>query len=506
MSRDLSLQRLALRLLVWLSIALFVLFGAQLAFDLWLSGQSFRDLRLLPEQGLGLASSVSRAFNNLLAMVLAFIAVAVPLTANIYTPRLVEIFMTDRLNLLALSFYALLAANAIFVHGLPHAGQAQIAQYVVVWMGGMVGFLVLVPYYFYVLGFLDPDAIIAKIGSRIAREYAVLGQRRLDVPDAQQRVHTRIQNLGNVTLRAVERGDRDVVLTSIRAMRRAIAQYAEVKPRCKDAWFAVPSELFVGMADEAVAMASRERAWVEHRCLSQLLLAYNAALGRMPDAVSLVSQVTRETAVSAANQHDLPLVDVCVRFLNTYLRAAIGKRDVHAIHDVFHQYGLLACDLLLPLPEFSLRVARHLRYYADFARHERVPFVYELAAYELAAVVEAAYVAQAPVRGELLTRFLGFDADGTSVRLTTAKAVLAGFFAQSNRQAELELVRQALSRASLSHLRIARRNLTETTDPVFWEITPRQRNLDYVEPSRRQAIAAVLDEVMARQSEGRTPA
>jgi len=496
--RELSLQRSALRLLAWVSLALLALFAAQLGMDLWAAGRSLADLSLSSAQAQALASSVSRALNNLLAMVLAFIALAVPLTANMYTPRLIEIFMTDRINLAALLFYALMAANAIFVQGLPAVTAAPTAQYAVIWTSGVIGFAVLVPYYFYVLGFLDPDTIIARIGARIAREYASFAEGVVDMDGAQRRLHARILHLGNVALRAIDRNDRDVALSSLRAMRRAVTQYAHVKETCPAAWFQAPQELFVGMSREAVELVSRERVWVEHRALGQLLLAYNAALGRMQDAVSVISDATREIALQAREDGDVALVTLAVRYFNTFVRSAIGRRDLHAMNDAFYQYRRLACELLADRPDLGLRVAKHVKYYADFARHERVPYAYELAAYELAAVVEAAYAAGSSVREELLRLFLTFDAEGATVRLTTAKAVLAGFFAESGRTEELALVSAALARAPDEHLEAARRNLTETTDPVFWEITARQRNLDYVEPPRREAIALVLDQVLRR--------
>src|SRR5690242_2266927 len=45
-----------------------------------------------------LLSPVARAYNNILAMLLATIGLAIPLTANMHTPKLIEMFIRDRLN------------------------------------------------------------------------------------------------------------------------------------------------------------------------------------------------------------------------------------------------------------------------------------------------------------------------------------------------------------------------------------------------------------------------
>ena len=55
-------------------------------------------------------SPMARAYNNILAMLLATIGLAIPLTANMHTPKLIDIFLRDRLNQFMLLFFALGAA------------------------------------------------------------------------------------------------------------------------------------------------------------------------------------------------------------------------------------------------------------------------------------------------------------------------------------------------------------------------------------------------------------
>ena len=52
-------------------------------------------------------SPMARAYNNVLAMLLATIGLAIPLTANMHTPKLIEMFLRDRVNQVVLSFMAL---------------------------------------------------------------------------------------------------------------------------------------------------------------------------------------------------------------------------------------------------------------------------------------------------------------------------------------------------------------------------------------------------------------
>src|SRR5690242_1064410 len=43
-------------------------------------------------------SPMARAYNNILAMLIATIGLAIPLTANMHTPKLIDMFLRDRLN------------------------------------------------------------------------------------------------------------------------------------------------------------------------------------------------------------------------------------------------------------------------------------------------------------------------------------------------------------------------------------------------------------------------
>jgi hypothetical protein len=497
-SAEASLPRVAVRLLGWTVLGLLVLFTAETAIDLAATGVSLGELTIDPRQAQALASTVSRAFNNLMTMVLAFIALAIPITANMYTPRLIEIFVSDRVNLAALLFFAGMGAHAVFAQTMAFEQWAPRVQFTVTAVSGLVGFAILIPYYLYVLSFLDPDTIIDRVTRRLVQEFERVRKGRPSTT-AKRRVERRILHLGNVVLRAVERADRDVALAAIRAFEHSLRAYEPLKDEAAAAWFEVDRELFVGLSDDAVALLERERNWVEHKALGQVLLAYNATLTRMPDAVSAISKLTRDVAAHASQRGDTAVLDLCVRCFNTFLRAAVRRRDVHAIYDVFHQYKLLARSLLDKRPGRALVVAQHFKYYAEFARFERLPFVYELVAYELGAIVEWAYEAESRTRREVLDVFLTFRGQQAQVRLATACALVAGYFADSQRTEELALVTAQLEALPPELLESARRHVLEATDPVFWEVTDRQRNLDYVEPGRRATVARLLEEVVARR-------
>ena len=60
-------------------------------------------------------SPMARAYNNVLAMLIATIGLAIPLTANMHTPKLIDMFLRDGVNRVVLTFMAFGAAHVLFV-------------------------------------------------------------------------------------------------------------------------------------------------------------------------------------------------------------------------------------------------------------------------------------------------------------------------------------------------------------------------------------------------------
>jgi hypothetical protein len=498
-----SLERLAVRILAWMCAVLVVLFAVELAIDLSRTSTPWSALHASARSGQALASTVSRAFNNMTAMVLTFIALAVPLTANMHTPKLIEIFVRDKVNIAAMVFFAGMGAHAIFGQAVMYDQwePAPVAVYSTLWISGVVGFAVLIPYYCYVLAFLNPTTIIRRVTDLVVVEFDAAESNK-PTPEARRRLHQNILNLGNVILRAVDRADRDVSLDAIHGLQSAVIRYVDVKPRLPADWFEVESALFTGHSHDAIRYVVRDRIWVEQKCLHQLLIAYSASLSKMPDAISAISGVSRRIALYADGVGDERLLALCVRYVNTFLREAIRKKDVHAIYDVYSQYSFLAKELLVRRPQAALEIARHFRYYAQFARAQGMPFVCELAAYDVVELVESAYDADAATRREILDVFLAFDVDLASVRVVKAHALLAAYFEEKSLAADSALVVASLHRATPELIDQARREILATTDPVFWEVTDRQRNFDYVAPARRETVKRVLDAAALRKRDG----
>jgi hypothetical protein len=491
--------KFALRLLVALFFITLMVFWLEAAWDFShaidpATGEAVRlsKLRATPAMVRALASSFAGAYNTLIALLLTFISLAIPITANLYTPKLIEIFIRDRINLFVLCACAILAAHNLFAFSLSFDQWTGQLPFTIAVAGAIVGWLLLLPYYFYVVSFIDPLTIIHSLSLELdaaaAHKYSVVVSR--------QRVNQKIANLGSVLLRAADRADRDVTFDAIKT-HVLVARVRDVKLRMPAEFFKVSNDLLVGLSGDATDILSEARIWIEHRIAIQLVLAFKSVLGKMPDGVSAMAQAVKNAAHEEACRRNDAVFDLLVRVLNCFTREAIKKKENASVFNVVYSYKALVRRLLSDRPEHVPRLVRYLRFYAEYARVQGLPFIYELVSYELGELTERAYERKAAPARELLDAVLAFGGVEQSAGLVKSRAILAGYFLEHGLAQELELVEASLRDVTLAVLEKAKRGILSVQDRVFWELNDRGLNFDFVEPQRRTRVTEVFDRVSA---------
>jgi hypothetical protein len=456
-----------------------------------------------PEAMQVLINTLARTSVQLISTVFASLLLGIPLTSSMYTPQLIELFMRSWTNRVVLGLYVFSAAHCIWLSRLAsdtalprvHAG---------IGLGLVTLTLaVLPPYLFFIFRFLDPDTILERVARQAIGAMKPSGGRTLAA--RRERLMRSVHQIGNIALRSLERADRDVALTAVAALDRCAAAYLRVKARQPEAWFTVSADQFPGMSREALELVRRERTWVEMELLRQLARAYDAALAKAPDVVSIISRTDRHFAVSASVQGDLGGLHLAVRFFNNFLREAIKRKDLLAVYDVSYQYRLLAIRLYEAHPGLSVRIARHLDYYGGRAARMGLAFARDLAHYDLGAILAYAALFDLPEIEALVDVFLrdapregGPAPEPLSPGMLKARLILISSLLDQRRGELAARVEQSLRGQPASVLRIARDELLgEEVEECFWEVTDRQMNLDYLPRAQRTHVAGVLSRLEA---------
>lgn len=494
----------ARRLLLVLFTVTLVGFWVEIAWD-WAhtidpaTGQpvSLLDLRATPAQVRALASSLSGAYGTMIAMLLTFVSLAVPLTANLYTPKLIGLFIRDPINLFVICTAVVLAAHNLLAVSISFDKWTAQLPFAVAVLGAVVGWLLVLPYYFYVVSFIDPHTIIHRVHRSLIHELNVATTGRRSVANSQQAVDQCIHGLGSVLLRAADRADRDVTLDAVRTHLMELGRVRQIKPRLPPAFLRVDNDLLAGMADDAAEILNEKGIWVEHRIAHQLVLAFHCVLAKMPDGVSAMAQAVTNVAHQEAQAANTEVFLLLVRTLNSFLRAAIKKRDNASVCDVVHSYKALAHKLLDGHAQLVPALGEHLRYYADYARVQGLPFIYERMSYELCELVEMADLHGHDAATALLDYVLNMADVASYPGLVKSRAVLGAYFSLQGRTGPFELVMHSLQTVPPALLVQARADILAVSERLFWEVNHHGVNFDYVEPERRARVAALLSQAGA---------
>jgi hypothetical protein len=363
----------------------------------------------------------------------------------------------------------------------------------------IVGWVILLPYFFYVVRFVDPSRLIVRLRENTMEVVAAAAERRCDPQDAQTDISTRISQIGTIIIKSLDRNDRDVAAEGTWAIKQMLDDYDRYKKRMPKEWFVVDRADFVGLSDEALEMLTENRTWFEMKCLQQIEHGFLRALHGANDTVSTFSDATRVIACRADLHHDEHAVRLCVRFFNNYLREAIKARNLRAVYDVFHQYRRLGRDLA-DRPEMLRSIGQHFAYYAGMARNYGMLFAPQLALFDLGFVTRRAYERASPAAGDLLKTVLslphrtGNDLHSMAVK---AKLILGGFFIENRLETEAELVRKNLSDVDATAIDRAEVELL-AAEKSFFEVTDRQLNLEYVPDERREPLRQFCDSLQPR--------
>jgi hypothetical protein len=477
-----------------------------LALALWLEGSDawrhpLRSLASLDNAGaLALLAGSAQVVAGVLAVLITVVAIVVELAANRYTHRITELFVRDRVNVAVLAFFVLTTVLCVWlavalsgrVGGappLPRGGFMLV-------MGMMTAcVLMLLPYFAYVFHFLSPHEVIRRIRSEALER--VGRAREGNVPEAKRAVIAVVEELEDIARSAMQHSDRGIAMAAVVALFDLLADVTQLRPNLPEDWFLIDEAIahdadFVSMSPPALEELSREGAWFEAKILRQCLALFGDAVTGARDVANMIAIHTRRVAENYAATYPA-LLTQCQRAFHSYLRTAINARDRRTAYYVLHQYRLLGEDLLAKgLESDALEAADRIRFYGRLAGANQLPFLLEVAAYDLAHMVEAAD--KPAVRDALLDVLLGIDQPGAEhlPGVRRAQIQLGTFFLARGEEAPARRIAAVLATEDRGLLRAARQELEREISPQYWEITDRGSNFAYLPPERRARLGELF--------------
>jgi hypothetical protein len=448
------------------------------------------------------ASSLGSMVAGVLGIVISVVAIVVQLSAERYT-GVTAMFFRDRTNLTVMGFYVVACVCGVWV-GLSiradFVPRVTIFAMMILTTVGLVG---MAPYFTYVFRFLEPTNIIARIRSdaiRVARQGSATTAAPACV-EAQGMTLAAMEELTDLTSNSISGKDKIIASRAVDALKDFAVEYLAFKSKASDPWFSIGAAIrenpdFVAMDPESLADLVSRRTWVEWKVMRQYLGIYNEALGAMRDINYLIAIDTRYIGEAAAKAKDEELIELVLRYMNSYLRATLNAKDVRTAYNVLNQYRLLVESLLRAgNGPRALAAVGHMRYYGNVSYDMKLSFVTETVAYDVGTICQIAHELGVDEEEALLDAFLELDRPSPErgqeqalKGVRKAQVKLAAYYLTAGEETKARRIHRDMAAEPRHRLAAIREELERVETKDFWEIIDRGRNFEFMPPRQKAAM------------------
>ena len=496
LKKDKEVINFSKQLILFLGMLLFVLFViTALEYPLRLLNPSEI---LIPEDvqtaAVTLASS-ARIATLLLAMLISGMAIALPLAANNYTPRLIKMFVRDPIN--ELMFFLLLNFGAISMWSSWMLRQGHIPRFSL----GLCLFLyivslsALVPYLIHVLSFLNPDSILCKIRNNAQYYIKKATNKKLSRKKLlllKQEVIEAIDSISNIALRSLDRQDRQAFSSAMDNLQFLAIYYSSIKPRLHPDWHNAEVELFLGMLQPAKEAIQEKKVTFELYLSQVLLNLFEFCAHRIRDSIDTIAFIVFRITSHYIPRNDYNAIYMFCALFNSVMRFAINIDNVRIIYNILPHYRNIAKKCIDVSPKVTIRISHHIYEYAikAYKRSPDLNFAVELCAYELCNLI--ILMEESPERDVVFELLKKTPIQNQTLMSGVLKArlVAAAKLTSAAQRKELLTPLEALPDEKLQKIR---EDLTTRQNWLYWEITSRQINIDFIPPDLCEAVTEMLD-------------
>jgi hypothetical protein len=448
------------------------------------------------------ASSLGSMVAGVLGIVISVVAIVVQLSAERYT-GVTSMFLRDRTNIAVMAFYVVACVCGVWV-GLSIRGDyVPRVTLLVMMLFTTVGLVGMVPYFAYVFRFLEPANIITRIqsdASRTARKGSEASAAEACV-EAQGLALGAMEELTDITSNSISGKDKIIASRAVDALKDFAVEYLTYKPAATEPWFSIGEAIrenpdFVAMDPESLADLVKRRTWVEWKVMRQYLGIYNEALGAMRDINYLIAIDTRYIGEAAAKADDDELIELVLRYMNSYLRATLNAKDVRTAYNVLNQYRLLVESLLRAgFPAKALGAVEHMKYYGNVSYDMKVYFVTEVVAWDVGALCQVAHELASEGHDKLLASFLELDRPSPErgqeqalKGVRKAQVKLAAYYLMVGEETHARRIYEDMAAEPRTRLLAIREELVRVETKDYWEIIDRGRNFEFMPPPQKDGM------------------
>ncbi len=454
------------------------------------------------------------AFIELLAAILGLmitvVAIVLQLAAQRYGTRLIDLFLADKINRM---YFVLMVCSLLYailvIYGIKKEFYPTLAVQILLILT-LVEIALLGPYFLFVFKFLTPTNLLSSIQENNWSSISRATERKNypQLKKFQNDVATSFEQVTDTALSATSQMDRNLGLMAINQIREMLIDYLQFKSKLPKLWFLVSQDKFIGISSEFYEEICENRLWVEAKAFMDMELIYRSSITSMSDSISAIAYNTRMIGEAAIKSKDDELLEMAVKFYNTFIRVSINAKNIRAIFNLFYQYRLLTESIFDYDDKLSERILGHFLYYGETCMQQGLGFVLLTAAFDLGGLVATAYDKQIKNIKDLLLIFMALEDKVdrnkdmfhyTGVR--NAQLILATYLLSKGDETLIPIVVEDLKSESLSQLVKWRDDLLAIADRKFWEVTDRGYRFEYIDDTQKKFLKLFYEKYILSQPE-----
>jgi hypothetical protein len=479
--------------LVLVAVMMFVLFGVLDALHYSSIKDFFTPDPIAAGAVLGL---VGGAEGVTLSIVIVAVVFGIQTTSSRYSPRIIGIFTRNPLNALVLSL-----ALASILYTFLVRGEVKNTAPVPMWSVGLavvlalVNFAILLPYVSYIFEVMRAETLVESIMRRAKRELRAAtnthhARRRRDA------LMTSIAQVTDIAFGSIQLGDMPVCVLSIDVLGRFFADdYLTLKKGFPAEWFQVGHADMPGASDQIVAEVNRAKTWFPYTIMSSFVDMVGLTPVHRKEAVHAIAVATRDAGIAAIKVGDPEVAELCMRFFNTYLRAAINRSAPTFASGIMNEYRRFAIGALEWRPDVSVEAAAHILRYGRHFDEAGMPATLGAAAEDVADLAIEARARDPQVTLKLARLLVRNLLDLTpSARPIGLNGMFKGvakltFWAMAADQRDVaRLLVEGMAAAPPDFVDAALDRMESMEHGLFWEVNERVIAFDWVEKPLRDEI------------------
>ncbi|HKW60517.1 MAG TPA: DUF2254 family protein [Candidatus Dormibacteraeota bacterium] len=452
-----------------------------------------------PAAAAGTLGLVGGAEGVTLSIVLLGVMFGIQTSSSRYSPRIIGIFTRNPLNALVLSFalasilYTFLVRSEVKVNYVPMASVA-VAEVL-----ALINFALLFPYVLYTFEVMRAETLVSGIMRRARRSLKHRGK-----------LMTCVAQVTDIGIGSLQLGDMPVCVLSIEVLGDFLARdYIPAKKKMGAEWFKVGHAELPGASDQIIAEVNRAKTWFEYLVLSSFVDMVGLTPVHRKEAVHEIAVVTRKVGLAGIEAGDPEVAELCLRFFNTYLRAAINRSAPTFASGIMNEYRRFAIGALEWRRDLAVEAAAHLLRYGRHFDEAGMPAIFGAAAEDVADLAIEARVRDPQVSfrlAQLMVRnLLDLIPNARPIGLNglfKGVAKLTCWAMASDEKDIAHVLIEGIAAAPPDFVDAALSRMEGVQNGLFWEVNERVISFDWLEQPLREQIPRIRAALQRAKASG----